>query len=267
MAFGDAAADRNGNGEDYGMERKQQRWEKGQSMLHRDDKGRFRIENAYGRLEYVKEDSRQKDAKNGFVLEAREAPGTAGHTEKEKHLDLKAVKDADFKEERFLYTSEKPFREQAVFYDVREWERSREFMACMKSLLDECGHQTLKSTFGFLEQKPERVLKQMLERERLQSLSLEEFDLVNKQLDTLNTCIQKKEAEERKLCAWLQLMIDRGKEEAKETAGRFEFAGNFFVAEERKEKEEDSKDGETEDVQDEELGVVEKTVWPGLDFT
>ncbi len=214
-------------------------------MLHKDDRGRFQIENTYGRLEYIKENSRQAEAKNGFLIEAREAPGTVGRTEKEKHLDLKAVKDADFKEERFLYTNEKPFRDQAVFYDVREWERSREFIACMKSLLDEHGHQTLQNTFGFLEQRPERILKQMLEQERLRSLSLEEFDLVNKQLDTFNTCIQKKEAEERKLCAQLQLMIDRGKEEAKETAGHFEFPANSFWEEGVKEKEEDSEDGQT----------------------
>lgn len=250
VAGNETMSDRNGNGKDFYMERKQQRWEKGQSMLHRDDRGRFRIENAYGRLEYIKEDSRKAGAKNGFAVEAKEAPGTAGHTQKEKHLDLKAVKDADFKEERFLYTNEKPFRDQAVFYDVRQWERSRDFIACMKSLLDERGHETLKSTFGFLEQRPERALKQMLEDERLQSLSLEEFDHVNKRLDILNTCIQKKEAEERKLCAQLQLMIDRGKEEAKETTSRFEFTVNSFVAEEVKTKEEDSESGETENAPD-----------------
>lgn len=227
------------------MERKQQRWEKAQSVLHKDDGGRFQMENAYGRLQYINEDSRQSKAKNGFVLEAKEAPGTPGHTEKEKHLDLKTIKKAHFKGERFLYSSETPFRDQAVFYDITEWERSREFMKCMKRMLIERGHRTLKDTFGFLEQEPDRVLKQMLEQERSRSLVLEEFDFVNKQIDTLNGRIQKKESRERQLCAELQLMIDRGKEEPKEAAGHWESAAVYFVQEESsKAKEGDSEEEE-----------------------
>ena len=73
---------------------KKQRWEKGQSIHHKDDKGRFQIENTYGRLQYIKEDSAQFEKKEGFLLEAKEAPGTPGHTEKEKHINWKTLKDA-----------------------------------------------------------------------------------------------------------------------------------------------------------------------------
>lgn len=227
------------------MERKQKRWEKGQSIFHKDDREHFQMENAYGRLEYIRENSRQPDAKNGFLVKAKEAPGTPGHTQKEKDLDPKQVKDADFQEERFLFTNEKPFRDQAVFYDIRKWKRSRDFMACMKSLLDEQGHQTLRDTFGFLEQRQDRILRQMLEEERMQNLSLEEFDLVNKQIDTLNTCIQKKEAKERQLCAELQLMIDRGKEKAVQNPKGLGPSVNYLMQEAVRSKEEDSGEEET----------------------
>lgn len=196
------------------MRKRQPVWDKAQSLLHKDDKGKARMENAYGKLEYVKEEEKENQGqkRNGFVLEAKEAPGTPLHTEKEKRLQLDKVSKVKMKDERFLYAEEKPFREQAFFYDISEWEKSRDFMNCMKRMLKERGHQTLKDTFGFLEQSPERLEKESLQKERAKELSLEEFASLNHELDALNERLMKKEAKERQLYAQLQLMIDRGKE-------------------------------------------------------
>lgn len=228
-----------------------EKWEKGQSIHHKDDRGRFQIENTYGRLQYIKESSYGDKRKEGFLIEAKEAPGTPGHTEKEKHIDLEALKKVRLKGERFLYSSEKPFQNQAVFYDITEKERSREFMACMKRMLSEYGHRTLKDTFGFMEQDPERLEKKALEQERLRELTLEEFDLVNKQIDRLNDRIQKKEAKERQLKDELQLMIDRGKEEQKDAKVRQDLSARHFMPKEAvKEKAEDSEDDDLDDAFD-----------------
>ena len=196
------------------MRKERPMWDKAQALIHKDDKGQTQMENAYGKLRYVKEDrEEQTRKKNGFILEAKEAPGTPLHTEKEKHLRLDKVSKVKMKGERFLYAQEKPFKEQAFFYDISEWEKSREFMQCMKRMLKEKGHRTLKNTFGFLEQSPERLEKEGLKMERAKKLSLEEFAALNHELDSLNDRLQKKEAKERQLYAELQLMIDRGKEE------------------------------------------------------
>lgn len=197
------------------MERKQPRWEKGQSVLHKDDK-KFKIENAYGGLRYAKEDISEGQKREGFAVEAKEAPGTPGHTEKEKHLELTKMKKVKMGGERFLYASGTPFRNQALFYDVERWERGREFLESMKEMLGTFHNSTMENTFGFLEQEPERLQKQMLEQRRRQELTLEEFHDLNGTLDHLNSSLQKKEASERQLCTQLQQMLDQRKEEEQE---------------------------------------------------
>ena len=155
--------------------------------------------------------------KEGFRIEAKEAPGTPVHTEKEKYLEPGTEKRVFQKGERFLFASELPFRKQAIFYDVTEKQRSREFLECMKEVLEKQGHPALSGLFGFLEQAPERVQKQALEQKRMQELTLEEFDRVNHRLDHVNDQIRKKEREEEKLRVGLQQMIDRAKEEKKDS--------------------------------------------------
>lgn len=203
------------------MERKQPRWEKAQSVFHKDEKGEAFLENAYGSLKYTKEESDQRSARKGFVLEAKEAPGTAGHTEKEKHLKPETMKKVKMREgnmqgERFLYTSGIPFRDQAIFYDVSEWERSREFLDCLKNMMEIRSHRTIRDTFGFLEQGSEQMQKKVLEQERMQELSLDEFERVNHRIDSLNDQLQKKKTKEQQMRADLQLMIDRRKAEERE---------------------------------------------------
>lgn len=222
-------------------ERKQPRWDNAQSILHeKDRKGEqeqreVEVKNAYGSLRYVKENKEQGTKKEGFILEALEAPGTLTHTYQEKHLKMASMKQIREREERFLYASGVPFKSQAIFYDVREKRRSREFLDCLKQMLKSRGHRTLKDTFGFLCQDTERLLKQNLERERLRKLTLEEFDVINKEIDMLNSRIRKKEAKERQLCDRLQLMIDRkeGKETQREdfTYRRIQKSGKKAVPE------------------------------------
>ncbi len=202
------------------------RWEKGQAVLHIEDQERPSVTNAYGSLRYTKQEKKgdsadrkneyqseypKEKAKQGFVVEAREAPGTRLHTEQEKHLSMETMKKVRYRDERFLYASGHPFREQSFFYDTREKKDSREFLDCIKCMLEEQGHTTLRDAFGFLEQKPERLEKQILEKERLRELTLEEFDTMNKRIDDLNSRLRKKEVQERQLCSRLQLMIDRGR--------------------------------------------------------
>ena len=78
------------------MERRQPRWEKGQSLLHKEHRERFRQENVFGKLEYVTEEKERREkkegapkerVKKGFVMEAKESPGTPLHGEKEKRLE------------------------------------------------------------------------------------------------------------------------------------------------------------------------------------
>lgn len=199
------------------MERKRSEWESGQSVLHKDEKGISTIENVYGSLNYTKGGGRHSQEKKGFVLEAKEAPGTAGHTEKEKQFQPELRKKVKMKDERFLYTSEIPFRDQAIFYDVTEREKSDEFIACLKNMIEIFDHRTVREVFGFLDQRPERLWKEILERERTQKLSAASFGQVNHQMERLNAQLQKKEAREQQLCAQLQLMIERRKEEEKES--------------------------------------------------
>lgn len=214
------------------------RWEKGQAILHTEDREKPGVANTYGSLRYMEEDrkegkSRRKGRagyrdrytrgstdltrsrhengrkRQGFVMEAREAPGTSLHTDREKHFSPESPKKVRCREERFLYSSELPFRNQSFFYDISEKKKSREFLECMKCMLEEQGHTTLQDAFGFLEQEPERLKRQRLEKNRLREMTLQEFHAVNRRIDDLNGRLRKKEARERQLCSQLQLMIER----------------------------------------------------------
>lgn len=215
------------------------RWEKGQAVLHIEDRERSSVTNAYGSLQYTRQEKKEirsegkteyqsgyskEKNRQGFVIEAREAPGTRLHTEQEKHLSMETVKKVRYGDERFLYASGLPFRDQSFFYDTSEKKKSREFLDCIKLMLEEKGHTTLGDAFSFLEQKPDRLEKQRLEKERLRKPTPEEFDIMNKRIDDLNSRLRKKEAQERQLCSRLQLMIDRGRFDinAAETADRQE---------------------------------------------
>lgn len=197
-------------------EQKQPRWDTAQSLLHEKNQENAEVKNSYGSLKYIKEGKNRKTVKEGFVLEALEAPGTPVHTYQEKHLDPAAMKKVKTKREQPLYASGTPFQNQATFYDVREKRKGRKFLDCMKQMLKEGRYRTLQDTFGFLDQEPEKLLKEHLERERLRRLTLEEFDVINKQIDLLNGRLERKEAKERQLCARLQLMLDKREEKEKE---------------------------------------------------
>lgn len=189
----------------------QPRWEKGQSILHKDDRENFEVRNSYGRLRYIKEERREGQSREGFALEAFEAPGTPVHTYREKHLEPSGMKKVRTKTERRLYASEVPLRNQAVFYRMDQRRKSRDLLKCLKQLLRVQGHQTLQDAFGFLEQRQDRVEREELRAERFRELTSEEFGRINRELDTLNDRILKKEAKERQLCTELQLMTDRRK--------------------------------------------------------
>ncbi len=215
------------------MERKQPRWEKGQSLLHKESREGFWQENVFGKMEYVKEERKGKE-KKGFVMKAKESPGTPLHREKEKHLELDKVKKVKMKRERFLYASGAPFRNQAIFYQVTEWERSQEFLQCIKDMMKEYGHRTLEEAFGFLDQGPERGEKRELMKEQRGQLSLEEFCSLNHDLEIVESRIRKKEAKERQMCGELQLMIDREKEQRKKRKTSDSISGrhNSFLLQE-----------------------------------
>lgn len=210
---------------------KKSRWDSGQAILHREnqetekqqkDGKSYEVKNAYGRLNYVKKDKENGPYKEGFTLEAFESPGTPVHTEKEKHLDRSTMKKVSHGNERTLYTSETPLRNQAIFYEMPGSKRSSAFLNCMKKLVHQQGHQTLHDAFGFLEQEPERLEldehkkaeENFSPNEKERELSPEEFELKNKRINTLNSRLLRKEAMERQLCSELQTMLDqRPKEE------------------------------------------------------
>lgn len=227
------------------------RWEKGQAILHvRDDKKPV-FSNAYGSFRYAgeekkenKTDHKKEKQREGFVLEAREAPGTRVHTQMEKHLSLESMKRVKNGKERFLYTSELPFRNQSFFYDVAEKKKSRELLDCMKCMLKEQGHDVLRDLFGFLEQEPERLRKQMLEKERLQELTPEGFGRINKEIDRLDDRLRKKEAREHQLCNELQLMIDRRERGKSERPGDWKQKAGSILP--KKEPEQEGSEENTE---------------------
>lgn len=203
-----------------------QRWEKGQAIFHKKEyekkkgkkRGRrekFEAANAYGSLRYVEREF-DGQARHGFILEAKEAPGTLGHTEQEKHLPAEGLHKVRWKEESPLYAAGAPFGNQAFFFDVSVQERSRDFLECLKDMVRTQGHRTVKDTFGFLEQDSDRWQKAQLigEGEGMQEKSLEEFEAFHRRMNELNSRIQQKEERERQMCGELQRMLDREKRKA-----------------------------------------------------
>lgn len=195
-------------------QRKQPRWESGQSILHRGslehqrrgeqkDEETYTFKNSYGGLRYLKKETEQGLDREGLAIESFEAPGTPVHTEKEKHLDRKTMKKAASKETQALFSSEVPLHNQAVFYDMSAKKRSPEFLQCMKTLIQKQKHQTLMDTFGFLDQEAER-----LELETLKTMHLEGASpALHKRMDTLNNVLMRKKAKEAQFCSELQLML------------------------------------------------------------
>ncbi len=114
----------------FDEEREKSRWDSGQAILHKEtpdhkkeqatqrDNEAYRIQNSYGTLRYLKKD-KKKDGKThgkeGFAVEAFEAPGTPIHTEKEKHIDKKTMKKIRQNNKQTLFSSETPLRDQALF--------------------------------------------------------------------------------------------------------------------------------------------------------
>lgn len=198
-------------------EQKKTRWESGQAILHKsnpetarqqEDQKSYEVKNSYGRLKYLKKDEKNGQDKEGFALEAFESPGTPVHAEKEKHIDRATMKKISNGNEKTLFASETPLRSQALFYEMPISKKSTAFLNCMKKLVHQRGHQTLHDAFGFLEQEPER-LELDVQKERKTDLSPEEFGQKNNRINTLNSCLLKKEAKERQLCSELQTMLDQ----------------------------------------------------------
>lgn len=219
-------------------EQKKPRWDSGQSILHKEnpepkkqqqERKPYEVKNSYGKLEYRQKSRKPGQQREGFALEALEAAGTPLHTEKEKHIDRASMKKVYHTEQKALFASETPLRSQALFYEISGSKKSSDFLKCMKQLIHQRGHQTLKDAFGFLEQEPEQLellaqrdmakglspqMKESetafspQERETPQSLSLEEFSQRNRRIDTLNSRLLRKQAKERQLCNELQAMLD-----------------------------------------------------------
>lgn len=206
-----------------------QKWEKSQAILHTDTKEKAETANSYGIIKYKgygqnntlysRKELRPPAARDrldgGFVFEAFEAPGSRIHTQQEKHLDLSRLKQAGLKTDRHLYTSELPLRGQAIYYALSSGETCRKssyFIRCLKTLLAEYHHPSLRDAFGFLEQEPDRLQLQALVKQRREALTPQQYGHVNHQSDTLGSRLLRKEAKERQLCSDLQLMISRHKQ-------------------------------------------------------
>lgn len=231
-------------------EHEKPRWDSGQAILHREngksetrkleagksetresqkDNEAYRVQNSFGTLRYLKK-GKKKDggaigregfAQEGFAIEAFEAPGTPVHTDKEKHLDRRTMKKIRQNDKQALFASETPLRDQALFFDMKGGKKSADFISYLKELLQRQGHQTIEDTFGFLDQKPERMELEMLKAEQKESLTPEKNQLdkelrpeerqetASKRADTLNSRLRRKEAKERQLYNELQLMLDQ----------------------------------------------------------
>lgn len=226
-------------------EREHSRWDSGQAMLHREavkdkkdeshEKGNegYSVRNSYGTLRYLKRDKKKREYREGFVMEAFEAPGTPLHTDKEKHLDRRTMKRVRRVGKQTLYASETPFENQALFLDMAGSKRSKKLINYLKEQLHANGHETIRDTFGFLDQEPERMeletmkegQKEALSPEAVQAdrkASLEErADTYGKRMDTLNSRLHRKEAKERQLRTELQFMLEeRGREQARENEAK-----------------------------------------------
>lgn len=226
-------------------EREKTQWESGQAVLHSESvkpqehkEGQrendrnletYRVQNSYGTLRYLKKDKKRGETREGFAVEAIEAPNTRIHTDAEKHLNRKSIKKVKQNDKQTLYASELPLRDQALFLDMRGGKKSIDMIQYMKALVQEQGHQTLKDAFGFLDQEEERAELEALKEKRntpeekdfatLEDLiSQKEHKLEdNKRIDTLNSRLRRKEALERQLRNELQVMLDqRGREEVLE---------------------------------------------------
>lgn len=217
---------------------KKRRWDSGQAILHREtlenkkeenlqkDSDAYRVTNSYGTLRYLKKDKEKEDSREGFAVEAFEAPGTPVHTEKEKHLDRQNMKKIGHYNKKNLFSSEIPLRSQALFFDMTGRKKSTELLKTMKELLHRRRHQTLEDMFGFLDQESELMELEFLKSEQKNALSPESKqadrqllpeerqDTIGKRIDTLNNRLLRKKAKERQLCSELQLMLDqRAREE------------------------------------------------------
>lgn len=214
-------------------EQKKRRWDSGQAILHKEtldtkkeenlqkDNEAYRVTNSYGTLRYLKKDQKSGGNREGFAVEAFEAPGTPVHTEKEKHLDRQNMKKLGHYNKKNLFSSEIPLRGQALFFDMTGRKKSTELLKTMKELIHRRGHQTLEDTFGFLDQESELMELEFLKSEQKDSLSPESKltdrqllpeerqDTIGKRIDTLNSRLLRKKAKERQLCSELQLMLDQ----------------------------------------------------------
>lgn len=214
-------------------EQKKKRWDSGQAILHKEalenkkeenpqrDNEAYRVTNSYGTLRYLKKDEKSGNSREGFAVEAFEAPGTPAHTEKEKHLDRQNMKKIGHYNKKNLFSSEVPLRSQALFFDMTGRKRSTELLKTMKELLHRRRHQTLEDTFGFLNQESDLRELEALKSEQKTSLSPEtrqedgqllpeeRKDAIGKRIDTLNSRLLRKKAQERQLCSELQLMLDQ----------------------------------------------------------
>lgn len=207
-------------------DKKKERWDLGQAILHREFRetqkpqrderqpGFELFKNSYGRLSYLEKGQDSRQEKEGFALEAFEAPGTPAHTEKEKHLERSSMKKVNNGDRKKLYASEVPFHNQAFFYEMSGAKKSGAFLKCMKMLVHRQGHQTIQDAFGFLDQEAEQRELEALKENRNELFS-DESGRVNKKMDALTSRLQRKEAKERQLCNELQVMLDaRVREEA-----------------------------------------------------
>lgn len=212
---------------------KKRRWDSGSAILHREasenkkeedpqkDNEAYRVTNSYGTLRYLEKDKKSGNIREGFAVEAFEAPGTPVHTEKEKHLDRQSMKKIGQYNKKNLFSSGVPLRSQALFFDMTGRKKSTELIKNMKELIRRRGHQTLADTFGFLDQESELTELEFLKSEQKASLSPESkqtdrqllpeerHDTIGKRIDTLNSRLLRKKSKERQLCSELQLMLDR----------------------------------------------------------
>lgn len=229
-------------------EKKESRWDSGQAILHKEagkkqderdpqkDSDAYRVTNSYGTLRYFKKGKKDSD-KEGFAIEAFEAPGTPIHTEKEKHLNRQTMKKIKQNDKQTLFSSEVPLRNQALFFNMTGMKKSTDLLAYMKELLRRQGHQTLKDTFGFLDQEPERMELEALKSEAMKSEQTDSLS-AQRRIDTLNSRLHRKEAKERQLCNELQLLIDQ--RTRKDVLGAFE--NHSHTEQEKTQKDKKKKD-------------------------
>lgn len=245
-------------------EQKKSHWESGQAILHRElqeskitentkkentrtpqkNQESYGLKNSYGRLHYLEKEkpgrTKPGSDREGFVLEAFEAPGTPLHTEKEKHLDPASMKKISHKGKQTLFASEVPFHSQALFYDTSDSKKSAHFLKYMKEIIRQKGHQTLKDAFGFLDQESERQELHFLTAEKKESLSGEFAFEDHQRMDSLHHQLQRKEALERQMCSDLQLMLNQRESEKRLSDSPFYQTQESLSSEKKKTQKADS---------------------------